>query len=159
MERETVRQLFEQYYARMQRVARSLLYDEQESEDVVGDIFESLLSGSVVLLPGTEEQYLLMSVRNRCLKRLRHEQVVRKAQLPGPSTDDDGLEDERLADIMEFVAARLTAQEQRILGMRFTWGYSYQEIARREGISRVAVWKHLAHAITAIKKQFNPQKL
>ena len=33
MEREVIRQLFLQHYARMQRVARSLLYDEQECED------------------------------------------------------------------------------------------------------------------------------
>lgn len=158
MEREQIRRLFEQYYARMQRVARSLLYDEQEAEDVVGDVFESLLGGTAVLLPGTEEQYLMASVRNRCLKRLRHQRVVRQAQMPAPP-DEDKTEDERLADIMEFVAARLSVQEQRILHLRFTGGYSYQEIALREGISRVAVWKHLAHAIAAIKKQFNPQKL
>ena len=45
MERETVKRLFMQHYARMQRVARTLLYDVQESEDVCQDIFESLLRG------------------------------------------------------------------------------------------------------------------
>ena len=49
MEREVIRQLFVQHYARMQRVARSLLYDEQECEDVIGDIFESLLSGQTTI--------------------------------------------------------------------------------------------------------------
>ena len=72
MEREAVRKLFMQHYARMQRVARTLLYDVQESEDVCQDIFESLLRGETVLVPGTEERYLMTSVRNRCLKRLRH---------------------------------------------------------------------------------------
>ena len=38
----------------MLRVARSLLYDAQESEDVVSDIFESLLRGKVALNPGAE---------------------------------------------------------------------------------------------------------
>ena len=72
MEREAVKRLFMQHYARMQRVARTLLYDVQESEDVCQDIFESLLRGETVLVPGTEEHYLMTSVRNRCLKRLRH---------------------------------------------------------------------------------------
>ena len=45
MEREAVKRLFMQHYARMQRVARTLLYDVQESEDVCQDIFESLLRG------------------------------------------------------------------------------------------------------------------
>ena len=157
MERERVQQLFLQYYARMWRMSRSLLFDEQECEDVIGDIFESLLSGQTILLPDTEEQYLLTSVRNRCLKRLRHEQVRRNAQMPDAS---DGYEpdDERLTDILEFVASHLSEQEQRLFRLRFSEGFSYEEIAAREGISRVAVWKHLSHAITAIKKQFNPQK-
>ena len=55
MKRETVQRLFMQHYARMYRVARTLLYDEQECEDVVGDIFESLLSSSMELLPDGEE--------------------------------------------------------------------------------------------------------
>ena len=65
MKRETIERLFKQHYAKMQRVARTLLYDEQDSEDVVSDIFESLLNGQTVLLPDTEERYLLTAVRNR----------------------------------------------------------------------------------------------
>jgi RNA polymerase sigma-70 factor (ECF subfamily) len=71
----------------------------------------------------------------------------------------EGLEDERLTDIVEFVASHMTAQEQRIFHLRFTDGYRYEEIAVAEGISRVAVWKHLSHVITEIKRQFNPRKL
>ena len=81
MERETVRQLFMQHYARMHRVARTLLLDAQESEDVCVDIFESLLRGETVLVPGMEEAYLMTSVRNRCLKRLRHE-AIKEAPSP-----------------------------------------------------------------------------
>jgi len=157
MERETVQQLFRQHYAKMQRVARTLLYDVQESEDVVSDIFEQLLHGRITLIPGAEERYLLTSVRNRCLKRLRHIDIIRSAA-PG-LCDEGSAEDERLTDIVEFVVARLSLQEQRIFRLRFTEGYTYEEIALAEGISKVAVWKHLSHTINAIKKQFNPQKL
>lgn len=157
MERETVQQLFRQHYAKMQRVARTLLYDVQESEDVVSDIFEQLLHGRITLIPGAEERYLLTSVRNRCLKRLRHIDIIRSAA--AGLCDEGSAEDERLTDIVEFVVARLSLQEQRIFRLRFTEGYTYEEIALAEGISKVAVWKHLSHTINAIKKQFNPQKL
>lgn len=158
MEREAVRQLFMQHYAKMHRVARSLLFDAQESEDVVSDIFESLLCGQTMLVPGTEERYLMTSVRNRCLKRLRHEAVVRDYR---QQTTDNGqeAEDERLADIVEFVTGHLPEQEQRIFNLRYTEGCSYEDIATAEGISKVAVWKHLSHAITEIKKRFNPKNL
>lgn len=155
MKRETIERLFKQHYAKMQRVARTLLYDEQESEDVVSDIFESLLNGQTVLLPDTEERYLLTAVRNRCLKRLRHEAVKRAVDYE-VSTE---VEDDRLTDIVEFAVSHLTEQEQRIFHLRFTDGYRYEEIAVAEGISRVAVWKHLSHVITEIKRQFNPRKL
>ena len=158
MEREAVKRLFMQHYARMQRVARTLLYDVQESEDVCQDIFESLLRGEMVLVPGTEERYLMTSVRNRCLKRIRHESVT-KAPSPLPLWGSASEEDERLSDIVEYVVSHLSAQEQRIFGMRFNEGYSYEEIAQAEGISKVAVWKHLSHIITSIKKHFNPSSL
>ena len=35
MEQETIQRLFMQHYAKMIRVARNLLFDEQECEDVV----------------------------------------------------------------------------------------------------------------------------
>ena len=139
----------------MYRMARTILYDEQESEDVVSDIFEDLLHGQTVLMPETEECYLLTSVRNRCLKRLRQTSSTIDGSGYTEPTDDSDVEDERLADIDEFVTCRMTEQEQRIFRLRFTEGCSYEEIATAEGISRVAVWKHLSHALNLIRNHFN----
>ncbi len=158
MEREAVKRLFMQHYARMQRVARTLLYDVQESEDVCQDIFESLLRGETVLVPGTEERYLMTSVRNRCLKRLRHESVLQDYRQRTTDNCQES-EDDWLEDIVEFVVSHLPEREQRIFNLRFTEGYSYEEIAAAEGISKVAVWKRLSHAITEVKKHFNPKSL
>ena len=155
MEKNVIQRLFKQHYAKMYRVARTILYDEQESEDVVSDIFESLLRGQTVLMPDTEERYLLTSVRNMCLKRLRHTSTSLEGNGCIEPTDDSDIEDERLADIDEFVAGHLSAQEQRIFRLRFTDGCSYEEIAAAEGISRVAVWKHLSHALNLIRNHFN----
>ena len=80
MKKVDLQQLFMQHYAKMLRVARTLLFDEQESQDVVSDIFAHLLRGQTVLQAGTEEGYLLTSVRNQCLKRLRHEETKRRME-------------------------------------------------------------------------------
>lgn len=160
MERDEVKRLFVQHYTKMYRVARTLLYDEQECQDMVSDIFESLLTGRVVLLPETEEQYLMASVRNRCLKCIRHEEVRRHSEELMPTNEtDESDEDERLTDIVEFVIGHISSQEQRIFRLRFTEGCSYEEIAIQEGISKVAVWKHLSHVLNSIRKHFNPNKL
>lgn len=154
MERIEVQRLFKQHYAKMYRVARTILYDEQESEDVVSDIFERLLHGQTVLIADTEERYLLTSVRNQCFKRLRHTSIPLGSNSYPEPADDSEVEDERMTDIDEFVASHLSAQEQRIFHLRFSGGSSYEEIAVAEGISRVAVWKHLSHALNAIRQQF-----
>ena len=158
MEQEAVKRLFMQHYVKMQRVARTLLYDEKESEDVCSDVFESLLRADMLLEPETEEHYLMTSVRNRCLKRLRHESVT-KAPSPLPLWGSASEEDDRLDDIEEFVVSHLSERDQRIFNLRFSEGYSYEEIAVAEGISKVEVWKHLSHAITEIKKHFNTKNV
>ena len=160
MEKIVIQRLFMQHYAKMYRVARTILYDEQESKDVVSDIFEGLLRGETVLIPDTEERYLLTSVRNQCLKRLRHQETrLRMETATREQATDAEVEDERLTDIIEFVVSHLTEQEQRIVRLRFTDGCSYEEIAAAEGISRVAVWKHLSHALKEIRNHFNPKAL
>ena len=173
MEQEAVKRLFMQHYVKMQRVARTLLYDEKESEDVCSDVFESLLRADMLLEPGTEERYLMTSVRNRCLKRLRHVAIEhspltidhfaasnRIANNGGDSMfNAQWSKDDRLSDIEEFVVSHLSERDQRIFDLRFSEGYSYEEIAVAEGISKVAVWKHLSHAITEVKKHFNPKNV
>lgn len=160
MEKIVIQQLFMQHYAKMYRVARTILYDEQESKDVVSDIFEHLLRSETVLMPDTEERYLLTSVRNQCLKRIRHQETTLSMETAtAEQTTDAETEDERLTDIIEFVVSHLSEQEQRIFRLRFTDGCSYDEIAASEDISRVAVWKHLSHALKEIRNHFNPQAL
>ena len=68
---------------------------------------------------------------------------------------DADSENMRLIEIDEFVASHLSLQEQRIFHLRFNDGYSYEEIATSEGIGRVAVWKHLSHALNLIRNHFN----
>ena len=157
MERHDIQQLFMQHYAGMLRVARTILYDEQESKDVVSDIFAGLLHGRTVLMPGTAEHYLLTSVRNQCFKRIRHEGVRLRMEADATTEQvfDSDTEDERLTDIDEFVASHLSVQEQRIFHLRFNDGCRYEEIAAAEGISRVAVWKHLSHALNLVRNHFN----
>ena len=162
-----------QHYVKMQRVARTLLYDEKESEDVCSDVFETLLRADMLLEPETEERYLMTSVRNRCLKRLRHVAIEHSpltvdhfaASNSIANNGGDSMlnaqwsKDDRLSDIEEFVVSHLSEREQRIFGLRFSEGYSYEEIAVAEGISKVAVWKHLSHAITEVKKHFNTKNV
>ncbi|MBQ9363302.1 MAG: sigma-70 family RNA polymerase sigma factor [Bacteroidaceae bacterium] len=160
MERKEIQRLFKLYYTKMYRVARTILYDEQESKDVVSDIFANLLETNTVLMPNTEENYLLTSVRNQCFKRIRHQEVIRRMEelFSTEQSIESNCEDERLTDVIEYAVSHLSEEEQRIFNYRFTEGYSYLEIAAHECISKVAVWKHLSHSLTVLRNHFNPQK-
>jgi RNA polymerase sigma factor (sigma-70 family) len=126
---------------------------------VVSGVFEQLLSARVALLPETEEGYLLTAVRNSCIKRIKHqdarqrmEKLYRSEQsltLSSPERDEA-----RLDALMAFARRNLTPQEQHIFEMRFIAGKSYQDIAADQGISKVAVWKHLSHLVTTMKEHF-----
>ena len=50
----------------MYRLAASILYDEDESKDVVSEVFARLMASDVTLRPDTAEAYLLTGVRNQC---------------------------------------------------------------------------------------------
>ena len=155
MTKEEIKELFLRHYAGMYRVARTILYDEQESKDVVSDIFERLLRAQITLSPETTERYLLTSVRNQCIKRLNHNEVKRQFADSYNPDMADSYDDNRLNEVVEFAKRSLTAQEFRIFNLRFTEGYSYEEIAVMEWISKVAVWKHLSRLLNIIRNNFN----
>lgn len=158
MDNKDIEALFRQYYNRMYRMAVSILYDEQESKDVVSDIFGRLLVSDVKLLSGTVQHYLLMSVRNSCLKRIAQKTIrqriaqhyVSEQQLAETPENDE----QRLERMIEFAKTHLTPRERRIFKMRFLGGMKYEEIGEELGISRVAVWKHLSRITTIIREQF-----
>ena len=59
----------------MYNLARCILSDDEESKDVVSDLFAKILADDVVLMPGSKEGYLMRSVRHRCLNLIAHKSV------------------------------------------------------------------------------------
>lgn len=73
--KKDIEQLFRQHYAKMYNLARCILSDDDESKDVVSEVFSQILADDVVLVPESEEGYLMRSVRNRCLNLIAHKSV------------------------------------------------------------------------------------
>ena len=67
--------MFRQHYEKMYNLARSILSDDDESKDVVSEVFTTILADDVVLMPESEEGFLMRSVRNRCLNLIAHKSV------------------------------------------------------------------------------------
>jgi RNA polymerase sigma-70 factor (ECF subfamily) len=161
MKETEIERLFRQYYNRMVRLARTMLYDDEESRDVVSEVFATLVKTDIT--PKKVESYLVMSVRNRCLNLLEHKEVRAKfeqaytmeARLLS-SDNDEGLStvsvEKEYEQLMDYARRQLTGQALMVFQMRHLQGMKYQEIANRLGISRVMVYKHLAKAMTTIKE-------
>ena len=67
--------MFRRHYEKMYNLARYILSDDDESKDVVSEVFTQILADDMVLLPESEEGYLMRSVRNRCLNLIAHKSV------------------------------------------------------------------------------------
>lgn len=158
MDKLQLEALFRQHYSKMYAMARTILYDEQDSKDAVSDVFEHLLSAEDSHLPAAFEPYLLISVRNSCLKKIHQKEARQRREKlyqEDISLANNTLEadEKRLQTVLKFAHQQLSSQELTIFKMRFMGEMTYPEIAEELGISRVAVWKHLAH-LTSLLKEF-----
>lgn len=148
-----IEQLFRTHYVEMHRLAMLVLRDEDTARDIVHDVFESLLRSGLTDVSG---QYLLKAVRNRCLNHIKSLSVRdRMKELYAVDeqeiADDEWPDDETIAMIHSTVANDLTDACRRVVNMRFAEGMSYKEISATLGISEVAVYKHLRHAIDVLR--------
>ena len=151
-----IEQMFRRHYEKMYNLARYILSDDDESKDVVSEVFTQILADDVVLLPESEEGYLMRSVRNRCLNLIAHKSVKeRVARLLTDDADvilsedtDERLEQLLLIDDLEPPIRKL------IFRLRYLQDKSYQEVADEVGVSKVTVFNHISKAMDWIKERF-----
>lgn len=154
--KKDIEQLFRQHYAKMYNLARCILSDDDESKDVVSEVFAQILADDVVLVPESEEGYLMRSVRNRCLNLIAHKSV--KERVAKLLDDADVIlseeTDERLDRLMLLIEDLEPPIRQLIFRLRYLQEKSYQEVADEVGVSKVTVFNHLSKAMDWIKEQF-----
>ena len=149
--------MFRQHYEKMYNLARSILSDDVESKDVVSEVFTTILADDVVLMPESEEGFLMRSVRNRCLNLIAHKSVkerVAKLLLDDADVILSEETDERIDQLMLLIEYLEPPIRQLIFRLRYLQEKSYQEVADEVGVSKVTVFNHLSKAMDWIKEQF-----
>ena len=142
--------MFRQHYEKMYNLARCILSNDDESKDVVSDVFTHILEDDVVLMPESEEGYLMRSVRNRCLNLIAHKSVKeRVAKLLLADADVILSEDmnERLEQLLLLIDDLEPPIRKQIFRLRYLQEKSYQEVADEVGVSKVTVFNHLSKAM------------
>ena len=159
MTKKEFEDIYRQHYAKMYRLARTMLYDADESKDVVSDIFARLLRDCDRPQKDKMEGYLMTAVRNRWLCHKSMQERVEKLFLQESmqcqivSMNDD----DRLERLMQFIEAELPPLSQQIFRLRFLSEMSYEEVAQAAGVSKVTVYNHLSQSVQRIKEYFQQQ--
>ena len=157
LEKRNIEQLFRQNYSEMNHLARVLLGDDEEAEDVVQDIFLRVARNDI---PPKNDNYLLVAVRNACLNRIRQKQLHEKVRNLLPIDADADFQPidkelERLEDIAAFVNEQMEEPHRSIFHLRFDEDLTIAEIARRLGLNPNTTYKYLAQCMEHIRQHFN----
>jgi len=184
MTKEEFESIYRQHYAKMYRLARTMLYDTDESKDVVSDIFARLLRDgdrpqkdktaskreqSDARISSVEreqarpkakmEGYLMTAVRNRCRDVISHKSIRERVERLFLQESMQGHiiamnDDDLLERLMQFIEAELPPLSQQIFRLRFLREMSYEEVAQAAGVSKVTVYNHLSQSVQRIKEHF-----
>ena len=167
LDKRILEQLFRRNYSEMIHLARVLLGDDGEAEDVVQDIFLRIADSdilrpeglSVARIPPKNDSYLLIAVRNACLNRIRQMQLHEQVKNLLPIEDETDLQPidrqlEQLEDISAFVDEQLEEPHRSIFHLRFDEDLTIAEIARRLGLNPNTAYKYLALSIQKIRNHF-----
>jgi RNA polymerase sigma factor (sigma-70 family) len=167
LDKRILEQLFRQNYSEMIHLARVLLGDDGEAEDVVQDIFLRIADSdilrpeglSVARIPPKNDSYLLIAVRNACLNKIRQMQLHERMKNLLPIEDETDLQPidrqlEQLEDISTFVDEQLEEPHRSIFHLRFDEDLTIAEIARRLGLNPNTAYKYLAQSIQRISNHF-----
>lgn len=149
--------MFRQHYEKMYNLARYLLSDDDESKDVVSEVFTTILANNAVLMPESEEGFLMRSVRNRCLNLIAHKGVkerVTKLLIDDADVILSDKTDWRLEQLMLLIEDLEPPIRKQIFRLHYLKEMSYQEVADKVGVSKVTVFNHLSQAMDWIKEQF-----
>jgi len=162
MTKEEFGSIYRQHFAKMYRLARTMLYDADESKDVVSDIFARLLRDGDRPQKDKMEGYLMTAVRNRCRDVLNHKSMQERVekhflQESMQSQIVSMNDDDRLERLMQFIEAELPPLSQQIFRLRFLSEMSYEEVAQAAGVSKVTVYNHLSQSLQRIKEFFQKE--
>jgi RNA polymerase sigma-70 factor (ECF subfamily) len=157
-----VERLFKLHYRAMYRLASILLHDDDESKDIVHDVFAQLLAQQVELQEATAQSYLLLSVRNRCMNVIRnrniHEQVHRYLLYDNELEHTSPEDFEHEIEVLKVGVNELFPPICReVIHLHFAEDLTFREIAARLNVSETTIYKHLRNALDQLRQTLKKQ--
>ncbi len=159
IEKTTLHRLFCQHYSEMIHLARTLLYDDEEAEDTVQNVFMRLMEGDIAPAEEKMRGYLMTAVRNGCINRIRQKNMAERVKnlytIETASYWQDIDENlKALDEVREYADSHLKEPHRTIFHLRFAEGLSLKEIAQQLDMNLKTVFKYLSQSIQSVQKQF-----
>lgn len=159
IDRTVLKRLFCQHYSEMKHLAWTLLYDDDEAEDTVQDVFLRLIQRDNLPEENKTRAYLMAAVRNGCVNRIRQKSVTEQAKrIYSVETESDLLYNEERFEVMDAVCDyadnHLAEPHHTIFHLRFKEGLTLKEIARKMDMNLKTVFKYLSQSIQDVKKHY-----
>lgn len=150
--------LFSNYYPQLVKFAEAYLFDKQECEDIVQNLFIYFWENAEKIdLDLSVKAYFFQSVKNRCLNHLRDLQIRDRHNLlylEGLLNLEDysELQDAEIRNQINAAIAQLPAQMAGIVKLKYLDGKKLMEIAQINQITENTVKTQLSRAKGKLRK-------
>ena len=150
---EAFEAFFKAYYTKALCLALSIVHDEDVGRDIVGEVFEYLLTNPKSFSESELKNYLFVMVRNKCADHFRQtitrEKFEAWAQYTFPRIEENYDEHEAKVLAVQQALTELSPRTREVFDAHYLQGLKYSEVAERLQISQNAVKKHI---VTGLRK-------
>ena len=158
MDTAEFKQQFLPYHRKLYRVAFRLTGNPQDAEDMVQEVFMTVLSRPDFADVGYMRAYLYSCVRNNCVNYLRRLDIVDPLNIKlfdavYYTGDFDLEEEEKLILREEEEIDKLPIQRRKVLKLSVYQGMSYSQIAEVTGLSVNTVKTHMKKAYQELREK------
>jgi RNA polymerase sigma-70 factor (ECF subfamily) len=159
-DRDAFRELYRALHPPVYRFVSRRLARREDAEDVVAQVFWSVLEGLARIDPrrGTLFAYVLATARRAVIDHLRaHARAGAELDAvplvdPAPSPLERTLASEELA-ALRAALLDLDAEERELITMRFADGLRFAEIAQMLGLKEPAVRKRVSRTVRELRER------
>ena len=150
-----IESLFKQHYQAMYRLAFMMLHDEEESRDIVHDVFARLLDGDIRFDSDKAGAFLLSCVRNSCLNVMRtqdsHERAMRDFPIDDEIASDSEAFESEIKALQDGISLLTPPVCREIILLHYRYGLTFKQIATQMGVSETTIYKHLRNALNQLR--------
>ena len=160
--------LYREQHARILRLCRLLLKNQQEAEEVVQEVFLKLMQARAAQQRDSWDAWLTQVAVNACRDRQRswwwrwrsdtpmevvHMQVPSQSVTPEEAT----VRNEQREMIWQFFR-KLSTRQQEVFVLRYIAGWSDHQVAAILGVTPGSVKQHLFRAVRYLRKALGDQR-